>query len=191
MYLDGICTAIAMPQLCLTLIVFLSSPLGTTPSTRIYYIMIAMCELMTGIFRNILLLFVGFGLAGIASSVVTFEIEFVSAAACQSVDFICFFFEMVSNHAYVALAIERIIALFFPLVPIPLISRNPASIYMAILCACSFLLCSCIIAGADVFQTDKYGLSAICYIVFAGNSAVGWVAVLMIFLRGPSRLHSA
>ena len=179
-YIAGICSFISIPLLCMTIIVFLASDAGTTRTTRVYYITIAICELMTGIFRDIILLFVGFGIRYVTRRAVYFQLETYSMAACYINDFLCFVFEMINNHTYLTLAAERCIALYFPMKFHRLVGRRKAIIGLCTISACSFLLCSCIFAGSEVYQTDSSGRGVSCSLAYNGNGTLAWLAVVMI-----------
>lgn len=102
----------------LIFLIFLKTPLCTTPSTRVYYMAMAFWELGTVLIKDLWFFWFGVGWPTVVWDTLgplNPHSENSAAFLCPVVVFIWFAHEMPANLTFVVFAIERVVALYFPL----------------------------------------------------------------------------
>jgi hypothetical protein len=117
-------------------IIFVGSPLRTSKTTRFYYVVIAICEILTVLSKEFLYFFVGNGIFVVGEpSIVRIWEQY---DWCYSVYCLWFMNETIANNAIVALAAERVIALYYPFkarnASLKRASLGMAFVFLVVLC---------------------------------------------------------
>ena len=118
----------------LIFLIFLKLPLGT-PSTRVYYIVMAFGEFGTVLVKDLWFFWLGVGWPTVAWDTLgplNPHSEHFNIWYCKLVIFMWFALEMPANLTFVVFAIERVIALYFPLKALFLFTQKRAMITISI-----------------------------------------------------------
>ena len=118
----------------LIFLIFIKLPLGT-PSTRVYYIAMAFGELGTVLVKDFWFFWLGVGLPSVAWDTLgplNPHSDLINIWYCKLIIFLWFALEMPANLTFVVFAIERVIALYFPLKALFLFTQKRAIITISI-----------------------------------------------------------
>lgn len=138
----------------LILLVFGRSGLGTTKTTRIYYLVMAWGELGTVIFKDLWFFALGIGVTEVfkANPIGVLNVHVVNNPfLCSFLWFIWYIHEMAANNAFVVFEFERVFALYMPLQSLSFNTQRKALGIMLVDIALSTLL-SATIFGYAKFQ---------------------------------------
>lgn len=152
----------------LTIIVFTRSPLGTTPTTRLYYRWIAFFELATISSKDVGFCFLSSALDYISNGNPIYQILW-NVWNCRVLFFSYCVFEMNATNAVVALAIERILVLFFPFKASSLISRTKALLGLLLMAVCCVVMTLGVLLYAHVVIVPAYSSLWFCF--YGGDAA--------------------
>lgn len=169
----------------LIVVIFVRSPVGTTKTTRIYYIVIAYGEFWTVFFKDLWRYFFEFGYAQVFSGAnplgnVNVSLSPSSALLCTLVNFLWFAHETLANNVLTLFEVERVVALYIPLHSRHMFTQTKALVIVAIIAFGSILVSGICWQISKVGANDLLPLGVAC--TFASNVPV-WSAIgALIFI---------
>ena len=179
-FVSGIFGTLGIPMNLLIVIVYSRCPKLVSETTRVYYIAIGFCDLMTSIMRDICLSFLYFGLDFATQGRIAINIELQSVWMCRLWDFGMFGFELVSNWVYIPLESERIIAMFFPLQARRIITPRRATIAIGSVVCLGVVMVACLPAGGSLTPMNSDGFVTSCYVDYGSGDFVSYWAIVML-----------
>lgn len=147
----------------ITVIIFTKTSCGGTRTTRFYYLIIAVGELGTGVWKYLLYFLVGNGLIFIGLEQYIPVYRSVDYRLPCAIHYILWYvFDDISNIPYVALGVERLIALFWPLKAKRLLKYRNSVIAMAAILILDILVNLPIIGVVNVVPSAYYVHGVYC-----------------------------
>lgn len=128
----------------LIIVIFINSSLGTVETTRLYYLVIAISELGSLVFKDSWYELLGIGWVYLLAQN---PLGILNSSSYSSPEWLCplnmyiaFVFEIIGNNTFVILELERIGALYFPLKTRTLFSFRKSLFWVALLCLLSLVI---------------------------------------------------
>lgn len=131
----------------LSLVIFSRTSIGTTTSTRVYYLVMAYTELTTVFMKDFWFFWLGlgfpmiFGIDPLSAIRLNPHSDSSFSQLCNIMIYIYFIHEMVANATFVLFAMERVIALYYPFFALYWFNRVRALIAVAILLIVAIIVC--------------------------------------------------